>query len=106
MTNITPISRWLKEARLTTGISQKKLGIIAGMNKHLAGVRINQYENGKRIPNFLTLKKIAKVLLVPVVYFYTEDDMTAQFLFLYEKINKQNRKQVLQYFRILSKHKD
>ena len=76
------------------------------MNKHLAGARINQYENGKRIPNFLTLKKIAKVLLVPVVYFYTEDDMTAQFLFLYEKINKQNRKQVLQYFRILSKHKD
>ncbi len=76
------------------------------MNKHLADARINQYENGKRIPNFLILKKIAKVLLVPVAYFYTEDDMAAQFLFLYEKINKQIRKQVLQYFRIISKHKD
>ena len=97
LTNITPISRRLKKARLIAGISQKKLGIAANMKKFSASTRINQYENGKNIPNFLTLKKIAKVLSVPVVYFYAENNMLARFLFLYGKINKKARKQILQF---------
>jgi len=96
-TSITPVPRRLKEARIIVGISQKKLGIVAGMNEFSASARMNQYETGKHIPDFLTLKRIAKVLSVPVVYFYAEDDMLAEFLFLYEKLNKEAKKQVLQF---------
>ena len=102
LSNITPVRRRLKEARLIAGISQKKLGIAVNMKKFSASVRINQYENGKSIPNFLTLKKIAKVLSVPVAYFYAENNMLAKFLFLYGKINKKSRKQILQLCKDLS----
>ena len=87
----------LKESRLIAGISQKKLGIIAGMDEFSASARMNQYEKGKHIPDFLTLKKIAKVLSVSVAYFYAEDNMLAELLFLYEKSNKESRKQILQF---------
>lgn len=92
-----PISIRLKEARLIAGISQKKLGIIAGMDEFSASARMNQYETGKHIPDFLTLKRIAKVLSVSVAYFYAEDNMLGELLSLYEKSNKEFRKQILQF---------
>jgi len=95
--NITPISKRIKEARLIVGISQKQLGMAAGIKKLSASADINQYENGKCIPSFLILKKIAKTISVPVAYFYAEDNMLAKFLFLYGKINKKSRKQILQF---------
>ena len=83
-------------------MSKKKLGMAANINDFSASATINQYENGKLIPDFLTLKKIAKVLSVPVAYFYAEDNMLAKFLFLYGKINKKSRKQILQFCKNLS----
>ena len=97
----TPIPRRLKEARLIAGISQKKLGIAVDTKKFSASARINQYEQGKYIPNFLTLKRIAKVLSVPVAQFYAEDNMLAEFLYLYEKSNKKSKKQILQFCKCL-----
>ena len=82
-----PISKRIKEARMIFGVSQKKLGIMVGINEFSASSRMNQYERGKHIPDFLTLKRIAKVLLVPVVYFYTEDNNLAKLLFLHEKLD-------------------
>ena len=99
--NITPIPKRIKEARLIVGISQEKLGIAAGIKRFSASTDINQYENGKRIPSSLILKKIAKTLSVPMAYFYTEDNMLAKFLFLYGKINKKSRKQILQFCKSL-----
>lgn len=95
--NITPISKRIKEARLIVGISQEQLGLAAGIKKLSANADINQYENGKCIPSFLILKKIAKTISVPVAYFYAEDNRLAKFLFLYGKINKNSRKQILQF---------
>ncbi|MGI9215195.1 MAG: helix-turn-helix domain-containing protein [Gammaproteobacteria bacterium] len=100
--NITTIPRRIKEARLILGISKEKLGIAVGIKKLSASSDINQYENGKRIPGFLILKKIAKNLSVPMAYFYAEDDMLAKFLFLYGKINKKSRKQLLEFCKNIS----
>ena len=36
----------LKEARLAAGLSQKKLGIAAGIDEFVASTRINRYEKG------------------------------------------------------------
>ena len=85
---MNPIPARLKKARLNAGLSQKNLGIIAGIDRFSASARMNQYEKGKHIPDFLMLKNIAKALSVPVAYFYAEDDKLAEFLIFYEQSNK------------------
>ncbi len=95
-----PFPKRLKEARLNAGISQKKLGILAGIDEFSSSARMNQYEKGKHTPDFLTLKKIAQILSVPIAYFYAEDNILAELLFLYEKIDIESRKQILQFCKI------
>ncbi|WP_058535678.1 helix-turn-helix domain-containing protein [Legionella saoudiensis] len=74
----SPLPKRLKEARVAAGISQKQLGIAAGMDEFSASPRINQYETGKHTPDFSTLKRISKVLAVPTAYFYAEEDELAK----------------------------
>ena len=57
---MNPIPVRLKEARLNAGLSQKKLGIIVGIDAFSASARMNQYEKGKHVPDFLILKRIAE----------------------------------------------
>ena len=89
------IAKRLKEARLTLGISQKRLGILAGIDEHAASARMNQYETGKHIPNFSTLRHIGKVLGYPVEYFFSEDDIVAEIIYLIEKLSIPNKSKVL-----------
>lgn len=66
----------LKEARLRTGISQQKLGILAGIDEATASARMNQYERGIHTPDFALACRLAEVLNIPTCYFYTiEDDL-------------------------------
>lgn len=76
--SICPVPKRLREARLATNLSQKELGIAAGIDRFSASPRVNQYETGKHTPDFLTLKKIAAVLSVPTAYFYAEEDELAE----------------------------
>jgi len=76
----SPLPKRLKEARVAAGMSQKKLGIAAGIDEFSASPRINQYEIGKHTPDFLTLKNIAEVLSVPTAFFYTEEDELAEII--------------------------
>ncbi|KTD58791.1 Helix-turn-helix domain protein [Legionella sainthelensi] len=79
----SPLPKRLKEARTAAGMSQKQLGIAAGMDEFSASPRINQYETGKHTPDFLTLKRIAMVLSVPTAYFYAEEDDLAELIRLF-----------------------
>ncbi|MCW7555909.1 helix-turn-helix domain-containing protein [Endozoicomonas gorgoniicola] len=74
----SPFPVRLKEARLAKGLSQKNLGIIAGIDEFSASSRMNQYEKGKHAPDFATLKRLAEVLDVPTSYFYCEEDWLAK----------------------------
>lgn len=76
--NNSPLPKRLKEARLAANLSQKELGIAAGIDQFSASPRVNQYETGKHTPDFLTLKRIAGVLHVPTAYFYAEEDELAE----------------------------
>lgn len=91
----SPISKRLKEARLIAGISQKKLGIAAGIDEFSASARMNQYETGKHQPDYLTLKHVAKILKVPVAYFYAETDELAKWILLFSKLSKAKREKCL-----------
>ena len=74
----SPISQRLREARVGADLSQKMLGIKAGIDQFSASARMNQYETDKHVPDFGTVKRIAKVLKLPTAYFYSEDNELAE----------------------------
>ena len=76
----SPVAKRLKEARKNAGLSQKTLGEMAGVDPNSASARLNQYEAGKHSPDFGMLQRLAKVLNVPVEFFYTCDDDIAKLL--------------------------
>lgn len=82
---VNVIARRLKDARLGAGISQEKLGVLAGIDEFSASARINQYERGKHIPDLHTLERLAKVLNTPAPHFYAIDDELANWILLFKK---------------------
>ena len=95
MDNSTVITKRLNEARLAAGISQKQLGIAAGIDEFSASPRINQYERGVHVPDFATLERLALVLNVPTPYFYTRDDDLAKLILRYGKLDAAERAAML-----------
>ncbi len=87
----SPLPKRLKEARQAMGLSQKSLGIKAGIDEFSASTRMNQYETGKYSPDYLSLKNIAAVLNVPTAYFYAENDQLAQMIKLFNTLKKSDR---------------
>ena len=82
----------LKQARLAAGLSQKMLGIEAGIDAFVASTRINRYELGIHKPDLLTVRKLAEVLKVPVAFFYADtDDEIAEQVFRYGKADEEAR---------------
>ncbi len=73
-------SRRLREARELHGISQRALGIKAGLDEFVASTRVNRYETGVHEPDLQTLQKLAAALELPVAYFYAEDDELARLI--------------------------
>ena len=108
----------LKEARQRMRLSQKQLGIIAGIDEFVASTRINRYEQGVHEPDVKTAGNLAKVLKVPLAYLFAEDYQlamiileftllnqekiaeranTAELLLLWEQLSKMEKKKVLSY---------
>lgn len=73
-------SRRLREAREAHNISQRSLGIEAGLDEFVASTRVNRYETGVHQPDLQTLQRLAAVLGLPTAYFYAEDDDLAQLI--------------------------
>ena len=91
----SPVAVRMREARLRNRISQKELGIRAGIDESSASPRINQYETEKHTPSYTTLAQLAKVLKVPVPYFYCEDDRLARLILVYDKLSVKAKNQLL-----------
>lgn len=70
----------MKAARLQAGLSQEKLGVLAGIDEMSSSARMNQYERGKHEPDFSLVERVSRVLDVPECYFYCKDDELAQIL--------------------------
>lgn len=70
----------LREAREAYGISQRNLGIRAGLDEFVASTRINRYETGVHQPDLQTLQRLAAVFDLPVAYFFAEDDGLAEMI--------------------------
>lgn len=84
----------LKQARVAAGLSQKNLGIAAGIDQFVASTRINRYELGVHKPDLLTARNLAKVLEVPVAFFYAEEDEIADLIYRYSKAKPTVRRKI------------
>lgn len=87
----------LKIARQAKKLSQKQLGILAGVDESSASARMNQYERGKHLPDFLMMSKIAECLDLPVAYFFANNDELAEAIILFAKLNKENQAHMLSF---------
>lgn len=95
MSGVSIVAKRLKEARLRAGISQKQLGIRAGIDEFSASARINQYERGKHMPDLQTLTRLAAVVHVPAPYFYCQDAELADVIIKFSALGKAQRKRLL-----------
>lgn len=78
-------SRRLREARESYGISQRSLGIKAGLDDFVASTRVNRYETGVHQPDLQTLQRLAAALDMPVAYFYAEEDELARLIMEFKR---------------------
>jgi transcriptional regulator with XRE-family HTH domain len=90
-----PIPIRLKQARAKSGITQKQLGILIGMDENSASGRMNHYEKGRHIPDLATLKKIADELNVPLNYFFCEDETTAELAIEISKLDTEKKLELI-----------
>ena len=95
-------SKRLKEARKEAGLSQEKLGVLAGIDEASASARMNHYERDKHEPDFSMVERLAKVLNISEAYFYTKDEDIAQVIIQMHRMSKEKKGLVLQYLQEIS----
>lgn len=89
----------LKEAREKAGISQRRLGIEAGMDEFVASTRVNRYEKGIHEPDEATAVKLAQVLNIPLAYLYADDDRLAEVILLFSCLPELDKQKYLKFLR-------
>ena len=80
---------------MATGLSQRELGVRAGLDPSVASPRINQYERGKHTPDTNTLAKLGQVLDVPVAYFFASDDDLATLITAFHRLSVTRRRRLM-----------
>jgi transcriptional regulator with XRE-family HTH domain len=85
----------LKEERKRAGLSQERLGVLAGIDEMSASARMNQYERGKHEPDFSMVERIAAVLNVPEAFFYAKDDDLGWLLVAFHRMAGAQRREVV-----------
>lgn len=97
--NLNVFALRLRIARKAKKLSQERLGILAGIDESSASARMNQYERGKHVPDFLMASKIAEILDLPTGYFYIEDDLLAEIIQVSHTLNNEQKLEVLRFIK-------
>lgn len=92
----------LRQARESADLSQKKLGVLAGIDEFSASPRINQYERGKHVPDVFMVERLARVLNVPAVYMYCEDEILAAIILELGTLSEDAKINILQQAKALN----
>lgn len=80
---------------MAIGLTQRQVGVLAGIDASIASTRVNQYERQKHQPAFAVVKKLAQVLRRPPAYFYASDDNLAELITLYGQLRGRSRDRAL-----------
>jgi len=89
----------LRQARTEAGLTQEKLGVLAGIDEMSASARMNQYEREKHMPDISMVERIAKVLNLPLAYFYAEPENEAELLRSFHRLKIKDKKRVLDFLK-------
>lgn len=89
-----PLPARLRQLREMRGLSQKELGVMAGIDPSAASPRINQYERGKHAPNFSVAARLAEVLGVPTAFLYAEDEVLAKVILKFAEATAGNQRKI------------
>ncbi|WP_336511859.1 XRE family transcriptional regulator [Idiomarina abyssalis] len=65
------------------GLSQKQLGIQAGLDEIVASARMNQYERDVNTPDFKTVMALSAILKVPTAFLFCVEDDLAENIFIW-----------------------
>ena len=101
--NLNVFALRLRIARKAKKLSQERLGILAGIEESSASARMNQYERGKHVPDFLMASKIAESLDLPTAYFYVENDLLEEIIQVSHTLSNEQRLEVLRFIKDLQK---
>lgn len=85
----------LKVARERKSLSQRELGIQAGIDPFVASTRINRYELGVHQPDVATVQRLAGVLDVPTAYLFAEDERLARMILAFDQLSIAEKDQLL-----------
>lgn len=77
------------------GISQKQLGIAAGLDQFVASARVNRYERGIHQPDPITAQRLADALGVPVAYLFATSERLAQMILAFDAMPPKAQKKLL-----------
>lgn len=88
--------RRLQEARVAAGLSQKQLGIKAGLDEFVASTRVNRYEVGVHEPDLSMARRLADAASVPLAYFYADDDQLAALILRYASLPRRAQRALVQ----------
>lgn len=91
----------LKEARQEAGLSQKRLGIEAGLDPFVASTRINRYELGIHKVDYTFAIRLATVLKVPVAFLYADDTDLARLILLFGRLPRRKQGDLLAHAQTL-----
>ena len=107
-----PFSTRLKAARLAKaaelkarglgGYSQERLGCDTGIEEATASARMNQYEQGKHLPDLPQAIRFAEALDVPLAYLFCLDDDIANLLVSLHNLPTSRRLELTKQFQVLA----
>ena len=80
---------------MDAGLSQKELGILAGLDQFVASTRINRYEQGIHAADVTTAKRLAKTLGVPLAFLYADNDRLARMIKAFSKLDVSKQEKIL-----------
>ncbi|ALM64977.1 hypothetical protein THOG05_180057 [Vibrio rotiferianus] len=65
------------------------------MDPSSASGRMNHYEKGRHMPDIGTLQKLAQELGVPVAFFFSDSDSSAELACLIEQLNEKEKQALI-----------
>lgn len=87
-------ARRFVQARDRAGLTLEQVAVAAEIDD-AASVRMSQYQRGVHSPRFSVAQQLARALNVPVEFFYSPDDQTAEMLLLWHALPTARRSQVI-----------
>jgi transcriptional regulator with XRE-family HTH domain len=87
--------RRLRAARERLHLSQKELGIRAGLDQFVASTRINRYELGVHEPDMATVERLARAMAVPAAYLFAGDERLARMILAFEQMSVAEKEKLL-----------